>query len=174
MLMTPLLWAKLAVLGGLVAFGAWQTVRLASERTAHGETRVAFAEHRTMAERASRVQSENFAAQASSWRKTQLENANANRIVQDEILGQLAGERSARERLRDRYTALAATAGQAPRDPGAQPAGQAASSPADLLAHMLDRIDEAASGIGEFAERSHAAGELCVGDYDSLTSPMKP
>ena len=169
MLMTPLLWAKLAVLGGLVAFGAWQTVRLAGEKAAHGETRVSFAEHRTLAERASRVQTENFAAQASGWRKTQLENSNAHRTFTDELLGQLALSRAAGDRLQLRADQLRAAAGQAPRDSGAQPTGPTAQEAGLLLADLFKRADARAGELAEFADRANAAGELCQRDYEALS-----
>lgn len=145
------------------------------ERAEHGDTKVLLAEEktgraedRTLGERAARVQNENFTAQASAWRATQKENADANRIATDELLDLLAVSRRTSGQLRDRYNALAAATGQAPRDPGAQPAGPTASQAGHLLAYMLERVDQAADGIGEFAERSHAAGTLCERDYDAL------
>ncbi len=165
----PYAW-PIAAAAGLALLGAVgvQTVKLAGERADHADTRTAFAEHRRLAERASRIQSENFAAKSSAWRAEQQENADAYRVTTDELLGLLAAERTGRQRLSDRLTALAAAAGQAPRDPGAQPAGPTAGQAADLLAYVSRRLDEAASGIGEFAERSHGSGTLCERDYDAL------
>lgn len=168
--MTSIFWAQVVIAGVLVAFGGMQTVRLAHEKTVHAETRVAFSEHRTMAARAALKQNEDFAATASSWRAIQQENASAHRIFSDEILGQLALSRAAGDRLQLRADQLRAAAGQAPRDPGTQPAGPTASQAADLLAYMRRRLDEAAGGIGEFADRTSSAGELCVRDYDALSA----
>lgn len=166
--MTPLFIAQAAVVGVLVAFGGMQSVRLANEKLSHAETRTAFAEHRTVAARAALKQSEDFAAQASGWRATQQGNANAHRAFVDELLRDNAGLRAAGDRLQLRADQLRTAAGQAPRDPGAQPAGPTASEAADLLAVLFKRIDARAGEIAEFADRASAAGELCVRDYDAL------
>jgi len=169
--MTPQGIAAIAV---ALAFAGLRTLYY-KERASHANTKVLLAtektgraDDRTLGERAARVQNENFVAQASAWRATQQENADAYRTTTDELLGLLAASRVASDRLRDRYTALAAAAGQAPRDPGAQPGSQTAQEAADLLAHMLRRIDEAADGIAGFAEGSHSRGTLCERDYDAL------
>lgn len=169
--MTPQGIAAIAV---ALAFAGLGTLYY-KERVSHANTKVLLAtektgraDDRTQGERAARTQTENFMAQASAWRATQKENADAHRVTTDELLGLLAAERTGRQRLSDRLTALATAAGQAPRDPGTQPAGPTAGQAADLLAYVSRRLDEAASGIGEFAERAHGAGTLCERDYDAL------
>ncbi len=166
--MTPITWAKIGGLLALVALLVLQTVRLSHEETAHAETRTAFAEHRTIAARAALAQNQAFEAQSSGWRKTQQENANANRTYLDELLRDNAALRTAGDQLRARTDQLRAAAGQAPRDPGAQPSGPTAGEAANLLAYMQRRLDEAAGGIGDFADRAAGAGHLCERDYDAL------
>ena len=160
----------LAAAAGVAMLGVIgvQAVRLAGEKADHADTLSAFSEHRRLAERASRIQSENFAAQSSAWRATQLENSNANRAFLDELLRDNASLRAAGDRLQLRADQLRAAASQSARDPGTQPAGPPAQEAADLLATMLSRVDEAAGGIAEFADRANAAGELCARDYDAL------
>lgn len=78
--------------------------------------------------------------------------------------------RAAGQRLRDAQRAYiaAALAGAARLDPAAAPGGQAAGAPADLLADLQRRVDEATDGVGRFADESHAAGQACERSYDSL------
>jgi hypothetical protein len=167
--------AGVAAIVAALAFAGLGTLYY-KERAAHADTKVLLAneqtgraDDRTQGERAARAQSENFAAQASAWRATQKGNADAHRAVTDELLGQLAVSRAAGERLRDKADRLAAAAGQASRDPGAQPAGPTAGEAAQLLAELFRSIDARAGEIAEFADRAHAAGELCSRDYDALT-----
>jgi len=51
---------------------------------------------------------------------------------------------------------------------GSSGGGQAAEPARDLLAVMLSRIDEAAGGVAEFADRSRAAGLTCQVSYDAV------
>lgn len=43
----------------------------------------------------------------------------------------------------------------------------------DMCAVMFRRIDEAATGIGAFAERAYAAAETCAGSYDAAERSLK-
>lgn len=51
---------------------------------------------------------------------------------------------------------------------GAADGGEATDPARDLLADMLSRIDEAAGGVAEFADRSRAAGLTCQVSYDAV------
>lgn len=51
---------------------------------------------------------------------------------------------------------------------GAAGGGEAADPARDLLADMLGRLDEAAGGIAEFADRSRAAGLTCQVSYEAV------
>lgn len=75
-----------------------------------------------------------------------------------------ASARSLRERARQLADAsrqacppVAASAGSAP-----------AEAPADLLAGMLGRIDEAAGELARYADDARTAGQLCERIYDSM------
>lgn len=51
---------------------------------------------------------------------------------------------------------------------GAADGGEATDPARDLLAVMLSRIDEAAGGIAEFADRSRIAGLTCQVSYEAV------
>lgn len=51
---------------------------------------------------------------------------------------------------------------------GAAGGGEAADPARDLLADMLGRLDAAAGGVAEFADRSRAAGLTCQVSYEAL------
>lgn len=70
--------------------------------------------------------------------------------------------------LRQRSLGLAAAARCPAANPTPAASGPPASAPADLLADMLGRIDEAAGTIGRHADESRIAGQLCERGYDAL------
>ena len=78
--------------------------------------------------------------------------------------------RSAGERLRDRIAQLTAACRATASNPDAANAGAPAEAPADLLADVQRRLDEAADGIAGFADKSSAAGKACERSYDALTT----
>lgn len=82
-----------------------------------------------------------------------------------EIAADAAAADDAAGRLRARVTELSR---RPARCPGAAGGGEAADAARDLLAVMLSRIDEAAGGIAEFADRSRAAGLTCQFSYEAV------
>lgn len=91
-------------------------------------------------------------------------------VQRDRARADADAARAAGQRLRDAQRAYIASAlaGAARLDPAAAPGGQAAGAPADLLADLQRRVDEAADGVGRFADESHAAGRACERSYDAL------
>lgn len=71
--------------------------------------------------------------------------------------------------LRERARQLAAAARCAPSRAEAAAGGPAAEAPGDLLADMLDRLDERAGELARYADQARIAGSLCERAYDALT-----
>jgi hypothetical protein len=168
LLFEPWLWVLLVV-AGLGGFGWIQTTRLSSERAAHAATRAKHAAAlETLSTRAADAERAARAEEARRFTRA-VEIADAavqelNRAQRDADAAAAAG-RSLRA-----YTArlLAACGGRPAADPAVAVPGAAASSPADLLAFVQRRLDEAADRTARFADESHAAGRACERSYDSL------
>ena len=71
-------------------------------------------------------------------------------------------------RLRAHAAGLAASA--AACNPAATAIGPAASAPADVLAHMLGRLEASGRELAEEADKRGIAGAECASRYDALTS----
>lgn len=150
-----------------LALGA-QTLRLHSARASLAEEKAGRSADRARAAEAAASASEAYRAEESRIRAEQ-------KGITDEADQQavrLADDRRAapavNQRLRDAQSATAArscaTAGD-PRPPGP---GPAASTPADLLAYVQSRLDEAEDRIVDFADDSSLAGITCKRSYDAL------
>lgn len=72
------------------------------------------------------------------------------------------------QRLRDRIAQLTASCSQPTGKAATAHPGAAARTTADLLARVQQRLDEAADGIAEFADRSHSSGLACQRSYEAL------
>jgi len=81
------------------------------------------------------------------------------------VAADAAAADDAASRLRARVTELSRRPASCP---GVADGGEATDAARDLLAVMLGRIDEAAGGIAEFADRSRAAGLTCQVSYESV------
>ena len=90
------------------------------------------------------------------------------RDAQDKIAA-VAADAAAADDAASRLRARVAELSRRPaRCPGAAGRGEAADAARDLLAVMLSRLDEAAGGVAEFADRSRAAGLTCQVSYEAL------
>lgn len=90
------------------------------------------------------------------------------RDAQDKIAAVAADAAAADDaagRLRARVTELSRRPASCP---GAAGGSEATDTARDLLADMLGRLDEAAGGVAEFADRSRAAGLTCQFAYEAL------
>lgn len=81
------------------------------------------------------------------------------------VAADAAAADDAASRLRARVTELSRRPASCP---GVADGGEAADPARDLLAVMLGRLDEAAGGVAEFADRSRAAGLTCQFAYEAL------
>jgi hypothetical protein len=73
--------------------------------------------------------------------------------------------------LRNRARELAAAARQAAPDSGPACSCEAAGAAADLLADLLERVDEAAGTVGRFADASRLAGLTCQRSAEAIAVP---
>lgn len=81
------------------------------------------------------------------------------------VAADAAAADDAASRLRARVTELSRRPASCP---GVADGGEATDAARDLLAVMLGRLDEAAGGVAEFADRSRAAGLTCQVSYEAV------
>lgn len=162
------------VIAGLLVLLGIKHVQLVDARGALTTERAAWSDERTKAAQALVYQAEKHRKESAGWRSTQQENAREHQIAVDELLGQLATSRASSDRMRERANSLAALAGAASRDPGAQPGSTTAAEAANLLADMLRGYDEASREVELYADRAGGAGKLCERDYDALKPAPQP
>lgn len=98
---------------------------------------------------------------------------NAERSKTEAARADAAVAAGAADKLR-RYTAtLAARCDRPAVDTSAGGGSAPAASTGDLLADMQRRLDEAAGGIGKYADDTSIAGDTCERQYDSLETKLK-
>ena len=173
--MIPLPWfrpwmAWAAAVAAMAALLGLQTVRLADERADHQTTKADYNQRVANAEKAGRQAVEDARAEEQRRTAAVQEIANEAQKELDVARSDADAARSAGERLRDRIAQLTAACRAAASNPDAANAGAPAEVPADLLADVQRRLDEAADGIAGFADKSAAAGKACERSYDALTT----
>jgi len=90
------------------------------------------------------------------------------RDAQEQIAA-VAADAAAADDAASRLRARVAQLSRRPAScPGAADGGDTADPARDLLAVMLARIDEAAGGVAEYADRARVAGLACEGAYDAV------
>ena len=151
--------AGVAVLAlmALSAAGAWQWQGNRYERQI-GEIRAANAEAARVALAQARSEEQR--------RQTAIEGI--RRDAQEQIAA-VAADAAAADDAASRLRARVAQLSRRPAScAGTADGGDTAEPARDLLAVMLSRIDEAAGGVAEFADRSRAAGLTCQVSYDAV------
>ena len=130
-----------------------------------------FANYRATAEKQERERTEAARADETRTRSKQSE-------AQDDAFLSLKlsaddGRRAdaAAGRLRQRADVLAASARCPAPDPAAAASSPPAAASADLLAELLERVDDAAGEIGRYADQARVAGQLCERSYEALSPP---
>ena len=163
-------WLVAAVVTALLVALAGQTYRLTAEQRDHSKTRQEYAEKISTLERQGREAVE--AARAEEKRRQADLEAIVNETEQklDAALADRNDARDAGQRLRDQIAALTGSCRRTGSNTVPAQAGQAADPTGDLLADVQRRLDEAANGIAEYADRAHTAGSACERSYDSLTA----
>lgn len=161
-----------AALLAAVALAGVQTLRLASERTAHGATRTQHAEQRTAWERETRVAVE--AARTEEQRRTAAVQKEANEADRLRLVAEsnAAAAADVGQRLRGQLAALTARLRSATNNSPAPVAGPGVegSDALDLLAGMLSRHSQELVEVGSYADRLRVAGQTCERAYDALTT----
>ncbi|WP_313489197.1 DUF2514 family protein [Stutzerimonas nitrititolerans] len=86
-----------------------------------------------------------------------------------EKIAAVAADAAAADDAASRLRARVAELSRRPAScPGVADGGEATDTARDLLAVMLGRLDEAAGGVAEFADRSRAAGLTCQVSYEAV------
>lgn len=163
--MTNVLIAALIALAALLGL---QTVRLAKEQTAHQTTKATHAGKLAEQERTARAQIEAVRSKEAA-RVIGLEgviHANIEKLAVTQADATAA--RVAADRLRDKLARIAAAARERGSNPGATPASPPADDTTVVLADLLRRADARAGELAEFADRAHAAGQICEASYDAV------
>ena len=152
-----------AVLVGLVGL---QEVRLSSETEAHANTRMQFAEAVALAEKTSRLQSEENRAIEQELRNAQDQNAQQAEALLAAVDYAVTVDRVASERLRNAAQDLAAVARSrcaASTTPSSGPAG---GDPIGVLADVLGRADQRAGELAAIADSARIRGLTCEAEYE--------
>lgn len=162
-------WAKLLVIGLLLAAVGVQTVRLAEEKTDHAETRASFADERVEALR--------MHAKADTEQREEFERRIGAKdaivkAAQDLAAARataLAAARRAGDGLQVDLAAAIARAGQAGRNPDAGGGGETAATAAGVLGGLFAEADGFAGIVAGALAASRDAGATCERSYQSLT-----
>ena len=149
-----------ALIAATLAAG-WQTLRLAREQAAHSETR------RDYAEAAQAAVEQVRAEEHRRHRALQETIANAERDAET-ARADARRARAAGDRLRDAARSVATVA--CPDRAAAAEPGPPADTAADLLAFVLERVDERAGELARVADEARVAGLACEAAYDALTA----
>lgn len=149
--------AAVLALMALSAAGAWQWQANSYERQI-SDIRGEYAEAARQAEAQARSEEQR--------RQTAIEGI--RRDAQEKIAA-VAADAAAADDAAGRLRARVAELSRRPAScAGAAGGGEAGDAARDLLAVMLGRLDEAAGGIAEFADRSRAAGLTCQVSYEAV------
>lgn len=160
--------AALAVVGAVLWYGSSRYD--AGEAAGRGEVQAQWSAERARQTAEAFQTSEHYRAEESARESSQLEAINAaqTRIVALSAALDRAGESSQRlQRAVD--AAASAHCRGAASDPAAAAGSPPAEAAGDLLVLVHRRLDEAAGGVGTFADKSRIAGQLCERAYDALT-----
>jgi len=152
----------------LVVVGV-QSFRLVSEQARHAQTREDHALQIGELERAGREGVERVRREEARRYESLKGVVDDAQKALDEARRDAAGAAGVADRLRQRFAALAAGCRAPSVDPSPADGREAARSPADLLADVQRRLDEAAGSIAEHADAARVAGSACERAYGALT-----
>ena len=159
--------AVLALLAALVGVGAYEHHR--GYATGRADVQQAWDKERT-AQLATAVAASEANRSLEQQRAQAAQEATRNaELAQDAARVAAVRAAAAGDGLRVRTVAVAAACDRPAVNPGAAPISPAASSPGDMLADVLRRIEDAAGQLAAVADERGAAGDACVSAYDSLT-----
>jgi hypothetical protein len=168
-LQTPIVYALGAVCVALAVGCGVQTVRMANAQRGEAQAIATLAKARASAEGAARIELESLREQAHEQSTKKQEALDAATFDAERARADAAAARGTADRLR-RHAASLASACAAQSGAAPASAGSPAIATGDLLAYMFSRIDAAAGGIAEHADRSRIAGLACERISDSLSA----
>ena len=158
--------AILALLAALVGVGAYEHHR--GYATGRADVQQAWDKERT-AQLATAVAASEANRSIEQQRAQAVQEATRNaELAQDAVRVAAVRAVAAGDGLRQRTVAVAAACDRPAVNPGAAPPGPAASSPGDMLADVLRRIEDAAGQLAAVADERGAAGAACVSAYGAL------
>ena len=165
---------KILAVGLVVALGAtWYSSHMLNiERTAHADTRAAYAAQVANAERVAREQFEKYRATEQELRDAQKTHAAKVKALHLD-LGR-ARDRDAMEsrRVQDAANAAAASARAQCANTAAANLGTPAGDPIGVLAYVLGRAEERAGILADIAEQRGIAGRACERAYDEAREAL--
>lgn len=152
--------ALAAALALALLLAGWQWYRATSAISELAAERQAIAQQ---------IQAATVAARAEEQRRTlKIQEASDAELLARQAAEADAGRaRSAAVSLRQRAAELAASCTAS--NPAATSSSTPAEAPGDLLAELLQRVDDAAGEIGRYADQARIAGSLCERSYEALT-----
>ncbi len=160
------------LLGGAAALvvgtGLWQRHEIGSLEDKLQAEKTGRLADRAVASEAAASAALTYRAKEQAWAKSHEEIINAAIVKTEAAASAVVAANAASGRLSDRVATLAAASRATACRPTAARPSEAASDPADLLAFMQRRIDEAAGAIGSYADSAHIAGEACEASYETL------
>jgi len=152
-----------------VAVAGVQSWRLASEQSAHADTRAKHAKNIATLTEAAR-QAEADARTEEQRRTAEVQKAaDEARQAMERARADAVAAADAGDRLRKRIAAITAASCASPIGADAASGGAPADATVGMLADVQRRIDEATNRIAEFADRAHTAGRACESGYNALT-----
>lgn len=158
---------------GLLVFvitAGWQWLRAEESTMAHAKTVAEFAEYRATQAKEHTQALEKVRVDEAHIRKIQQEALNAEYLARIAAEADADSARNAAGGLRQRAAQLAAAARCSAGDSALAASGPPADAPGDLLAELLERVDQAAGEIGRYADQARRSGQLCERSYDALTA----
>ena len=161
--MYRLLAVAVIVLGLLAALG-WQHSEMRGLKAQVGTLTI----ERDAARLAHKTEHENRVIESKRHHRLQ-EALDAEHLARQAVEADLRAADAAAVGLRDRARQLAVASRCPAQDPGLAPGRPPANAAGDLLADMLERLDETAGELARYADQARLAGQLCERAYDALT-----
>jgi hypothetical protein len=165
---------KILAVGLVVSLSAtWYSSHLLNiERTAHADTRTAYAAQVAHAERVAREQSEKNRSTEQELRNAQETHAAEVKALHLNLDRALARAAVESRRVQDSANAAAARARAQCANTTASDMGTAAGDAIGVLAIVLGRADERAGILADIAEQRGIAGRACERAYDEAREAL--
>ena len=164
-------WVYAIGIAALLATNCTTSLRLDKAKLNLAEQTAAIETAKAEAERQRADQERSYRAKESTWLKKLKENTDAADKKLAMVRENNLAAAGAGLRLRERTAELGKCPGESTAGTPAADASTPARSTADLLADVQRRLDAAADGIADFADRSRIAGKACERAYNEVSGP---